>query len=175
MRLVSRKRPLAMLRVLEQARAVLDPAVALRATIVGEGPQRRVMEHRLRARGLTWVQMPGRVDKGELRALHQGADVYLSAAQLEAFGIAALEAQAAGLPIVARRGTGTDDFVKDGVSGLLADSDAALAGALAHLAGELALRERMRAHLLASRPAQDWPGVITSTLGEYRRAAVALR
>ena len=175
MRLVSRKRPLAMLRVLEQARAVLDPAVALRATIVGEGPQRRVMEHRLRARGLTWVQMPGRVDKDELRALHQGADVYLSAAQLEAFGIAALEAQAAGLPIVARRGTGTDDFVKDGVSGLLADSDAALAGALAHLAGERALREQMRAHLLASRPAQDWPGVITATLGEYRRAAVALR
>lgn len=175
MRLVSRKRPLAMLRVLEQARAVLDPAVALRATIVGEGPQRRVMEHRLRARGLTWVQMPGRVDKEELRALHQGADVYLSAAQLEAFGIAALEAQAAGLPIVARRGTGTDDFVQDGVSGLLADSDAALAGALAHLAGERALREQMRAHLLASRPAQDWPGVITSTLGEYRRAAVALR
>ena len=90
-------------------------------------------------------------------------------------GIAALEAQAAGLPIVARRGTGTDDFVQDGVSGLLADSDAALAGALAHLAGERALRERMRAHLLASRPAQDWPGVITATLGEYRRAAVALR
>ena len=53
--------------------------------------------------------------------------------------------------------------------------DAALAGALAHLAGEWALREQMRAHLLASRPAQDWPGVITATLGEYRRAAVALR
>ena len=68
------------------------------------------------------------------------------------------------------RGTGVDDFVVDGVDGLLADDDGELAGALAHLAGEPALRARMRAHLLATPPAQDWSGVLDATLAEYRRA-----
>ncbi|HSO64340.1 MAG TPA: glycosyltransferase family 4 protein, partial [Ornithinibacter sp.] len=40
MRLVARKRPLATLSVLRGARALLDPGVALRATIVGECPER---------------------------------------------------------------------------------------------------------------------------------------
>jgi glycogen synthase len=170
MRLVTRKRPVAMLTVLEGARALLDPGVGLRATILGEGPQRRLMEHHLRRRGIDWVELPGRVGKEDLRRRYQGADAYLSTARLEAFGIAALEARAAGLPVVARRGTGTDDFVTDGVDGLLADSDRALVGALAHLAGDDALRARIRAHLVSTAPAQDWPGVVRATLTEYRRA-----
>ena len=173
MRLVSRKRPLATLAVLRGARAVLDPAVPLRATIVGEGPQRRLMERYLRTRRMDWVELPGRVDKETLRRLHQGADAYLTTARLEAFGIAPLEARAAGVPVVAPRGTGVDDFVVDGVDGLLADSDVALAGALAHLAGDDALRSRMRAHLLGTPPAQDWSGVLAATLAEYRRAGAA--
>jgi glycogen synthase len=172
MRLVSRKRPLAVLDVLHRARAVLDPAVPLRATIVGEGPQRRIMERRLRTRGLDWVELPGRVGKEELRALHHGADVYLTAARLEAFGIAPLEARAAGLPVVAPRGTGVDDFVEDGVDGLLADGDGQLALALARLAGDDALRAKMRAHLLATAPVQEWGGVLAATLAEYDRAGV---
>ena len=53
----------ATLAVLRGARAILDPAVPLRATIVGEGPQRRLMERYLRTHGLDWVELPGRVDK----------------------------------------------------------------------------------------------------------------
>jgi len=172
MRLVTRKRPLATLGVLRGARAILDPAVPLRATIVGEGPQRRLMERYLRTRDLDWVELPGRVGKEELRRLHQGADVYLTTARLEAFGIAPLEARAAGVPVVAPRGTGVDDFVEDGVDGLLGDSDVEIAGALARLAGDDTLRARMRAHLLATPPAQDWSGVLAATLAEYRRAGV---
>ncbi len=172
MRLVSRKRPLATLGVLRGARAELDPSVGLRATIVGEGPQRPAMARYLRTHRMDWVDLPGRVDKDELRRLHQGADIYLTTARLEAFGIAPLEARAAGVPVVAPRGTGVDDFVVDGVDGLLADSDVALAGALAHLAGDDALRARMRAHLLATTPAQEWAGVLAATLAEYHRAGV---
>jgi glycosyltransferase involved in cell wall biosynthesis len=173
MRLVTRKRPLATLRVLRGVRSMLDPAVPLRATIVGEGPQRRLMERYLRTRGMDWVALPGRVDKEALRRLHHGADAYLTTARLEAFGIAPLEARAAGVPVVAPRGTGVDDFVTDGVEGLLADSDVALAGALARLATDDVLRGRMRAHLLATPPAQDWSGVLEATLAEYRRAGAS--
>ncbi len=172
MRFVSRKRPLATLDVLRGARAILDRTVPMRATLVGEGPQRRLMERYLRTRGMDWVSLPGRVDREALRRLHHSADVYLSTARLEAFGIAALEARAAGVPVVATRGTGADDFLTDGVDGLLGDSDVMLAGALAHLVGDDALRTSMRAHLRSTPPPQDWPGVVRQTVAEYHRAGV---
>ncbi|WP_377644323.1 glycosyltransferase family 4 protein [Oryzobacter terrae] len=174
-RLASRKRPLALLGALRAARGLLDPAVPLRATVVGEGPQRRVLERYVRTHGLDWVELPGRVDREALRRLHHSADAYLTATRLEAFGIAALEARAAGLPVVALRGTGTDDFVRDGVEGLLADDDAGLAAALARLAGDDGLRERLRQHVRAVPPAQDWDGVLEATLAQYHRAGVPVR
>ena len=170
MRLASRKRPLATLSVLRGARAILDPAVPMRVTLAGEGPQRRAMERYLRTRGMDWVELPGRLDREALRRLHQGADVYLTSARLEAFGIGPLEGRAAGLPVVAPRGTGVDDFVTDGVEGLLAESDVLLAGALAHLAGDAALRRRMRDHNRTVAPSQDWDAVLAATLREYHRA-----
>lgn len=169
-RLASRKRPLALLSVLRGARQILDPTVPLRATVVGEGPQRRAMERFLASRGMDWVELPGRVDRDALRRLHGSADVYLTTARLEAFGIAALEGRAAGLPVVAPRGTGVDDFVRDGVEGLLGDSDVEVAGALAHLATDTGLRSRIRHHNLTRPPAQDWAGVLRATLAEYARA-----
>jgi glycogen synthase len=175
MRFVSRKRPIATLGVLRGARAILDRSVPMRATLVGEGPQRRLMERYLRTRAMDWVSLPGRVDREGLRRLHHTADVYLSTARLEAFGIAALEARAVGVPVVATRGTGADDFLCDGVDGLLGDSDVMLAGALAHLLGDDALRASMRAHLRSTPPVQDWPGVVRRTVAEYRRAGVAGR
>jgi glycosyltransferase involved in cell wall biosynthesis len=170
MRLVSRKRPLATLEVLRRARDLLDPAVPLRATIVGEGPQHRRMERLLRSADMAWVSLPGRVDRDELRRLHHGADAYLTTARLEAFGIAALEARAAGVPVLAVRGTGADDFVTDGVQGLLADSDDVLARQLARLAADDELRGRIRAHLLDTPPSQDWPSVVGPTIAQYVRA-----
>ncbi len=170
MRLASRKRPVGALRVLRAARAVLDPNIAMTATILGEGPQRSRMERHLSHHGMDWVSLPGRVDRDTLRDLHRDADIYLNAARLEAFGVAALEARTAGVPVVALRGTGVEDFVTDGVDGLLADSDVMLAGAVAHLAGDAPLRERMRAHLLATPPEQDWAGVVRATVAQYVRA-----
>lgn len=170
MRLASRKRPIAALQVLRGARATLDPSVALTATIVGDGPQRARMQRHLRRRGVDWISLPGRVDRATLRELHRDADIFLNAARLEAFGIAALEARTAGVPVVALRGTGVEDFVTDGVDGLLADSDIMLAGALAHLAADAPLRQRMRAHLLETPPEQDWADVVRATLAQYARA-----
>jgi glycogen(starch) synthase len=170
MRLVSRKRPLSLLRVLRGARDMLDPSVPLRATIAGDGPQRRVMARYLSRYGMDWVDLPGRLDRERVRELHQGADLYLSTARLEAFGIAALEAHTAGLPVVAPRGTGVEDFVTPGVDGLLEPSDVAVARAVARLAADPAERERMRVHLRAAPAQQDWHSVVRSTLAEYRRA-----
>ncbi|WP_235950498.1 glycosyltransferase family 4 protein [Phycicoccus flavus] len=173
MRLVRRKRPLALLGALHRTRTLLPDDVPLRVTVAGEGPQRRVMESYLRARGMGWVALPGRLDRVGLRRLHHAADVYLSAARLEAFGIAALEARAAGLPVVALRGTGVDDVVSHGVDGLLVPDDEALAVAVAGLGADPGRLAAMREHLRAVPPRQGWERVLDATVAEYRRAGAA--
>ena len=67
------------------------------------------------------------------------SDVYIQPSVKESFGLAALEARTAGLPVVARSQTGTSGFIHDGVQGLLADDDPG------HGAGSRAAGARSRA------------------------------
>jgi glycosyltransferase involved in cell wall biosynthesis len=86
---------------------------------------------------------------------------------LESFGIAALEAAAAGLPVLGRRGTGLAEFVGDGAGGLLVDSDEALARALVGLAaGRTAVAPAHRDAVAA----MSWPAVVARTRALYARA-----
>jgi glycosyltransferase involved in cell wall biosynthesis len=173
MRLVRRKRPGALVDVLRSARDRLArqaPGVRLEAHLVGDGPQRRVIHAHLARHGIDWISLPGRLSRDELRDLHGRSDVFLSTARLEAFGIAALEARTAGLAVVALRGTGVEDFVTDGSNGILRGSDEGLVLALAELAADPARLVRMRAHNLATPPAQAWERVVEATLAEYARA-----
>jgi glycogen synthase len=171
LRLARRKRPRALLATLRQVRELVPADVRLEAALVGDGPQRRPMARYLDRHDMTdWVTLPGRVSREELRRLHWSSDVYICAARLEAFGIAALEARAAGLPVVARAGTGVEDFVLDGVNGLVAASDRAMAVATAELVTDGRLRARLSAHNRDTPPAQDWPAVVDHALAEYARA-----
>ncbi|WP_147061989.1 glycosyltransferase family 4 protein [Knoellia locipacati] len=173
MRFVRRKRPGAMVEVLRDARARLDtlaPGVRLEAHLVGEGPQRRLVRAQLDRHDLDWVHTPGRLTRDALRDLHWRSDVYLTTARLEAFGIAALEARTAGLAVLARAGTGVDDFVRDGRDGILRSSDEGLATGLAALASRPEELARIRTHNLTTAPEQSWERVVDATLGEYARA-----
>ncbi len=67
----------------------------------------------------TRVRFAGAVPHAELPALYAAADLYLWPAINEAYGMAFLEAQATGLPVVAGRTGGVPAVVDDGVSGLL--------------------------------------------------------
>ena len=120
MRLESRKRPLALMRAVRRAPAELPAGVRLRVVLVGEGPMRGGCERAVRRYGLgDCVELAGRMDRAGIRELYRRGDVYVAPATMESFGIAALEARCAGLPVVARRRTGIADFIDDGVEGRL--------------------------------------------------------
>lgn len=170
MRLAPRKRPLPLLEILREARERVPAEVRMRAVVAGEGPQRAAMERHRRRHELDWVELPGRLGPEALRDLYRRADLYLSPAVLEAFGIAALEARTAGLPVLARAGTGMAEFVQDGVEGVLAPSDAALAAALAHLTSDPGARAGMTAACRTRPPSVSWSKVVERSREFYARA-----
>ena len=73
------------------------------------------------------------------------ADLYVWPACNEAYGMALLEAQAAGVPVVAGREGGVPDIVADGSTGILVEprSPPALAAAVRALLGDPARRRAM--------------------------------
>lgn len=171
MRLTGRKRGLPLMRVLNAAREQLPAQVRLRTLVIGDGPTRPKM-----ARYLAHHQMEddvflaGRRSRQDVRRALARADVFLSPAILESFGIAALEARCAGVPVVARAESGTAEFIRHGRDGMLADSDAAMAAAVVSLAGDPATRARIAAHNRAVAPASDWDTVMERTSDLYRLA-----
>lgn len=90
-----------------------------RLLIVGDGPGRDAVERLMRPFGER-VAFLGRRTAAELPAIYGAADIYVWPAVGEAYGMAFLEAAAAGLPAVATRTRGVPDVVEDGVTGLLA-------------------------------------------------------
>lgn len=174
MRFAARKRPRAVLEVARKAREIVPADVPFTLELLGEGPERRRLERFASSHDMdSWVRLPGRVSRDDLRRRYWESDLYLTPARLEAFGIAALEARTAGLPVLARTGTGVMDFVEDGVHGVLAQDDDALAEALAELVVDDRRRAAMACHSATTPPSQSWPAVLDLVEAEYVRAGVS--
>ncbi|MCL3859919.1 glycosyltransferase family 4 protein [Actinotalea sp. K2] len=172
MRLAPRKRGPALVGVIEDAMTQLPPG-ALDVEVLGDGPARATMQRRIRRRDLTGVvTLRGRLPRAEVREVYRRAEVFLAPAVLEAFGIAALEARAAGLVVVARRGTGIEEFVTHDVDGLIVDDDAGMARAVVRLAVDRDLLARLREAARSVPPAFDWARAVATAESEYRRARV---
>lgn len=90
------------------------------------------------------VVLLGRRDPGEVAGLLAAADLCVWPAVREAYGMALLEAQAAGLPVVAGRWGGVPDIVADGATGTLVPRDdmAAFAAAVTRYLDDPTLRRR---------------------------------
>jgi glycosyltransferase involved in cell wall biosynthesis len=80
--------------------------------VVGDGPEAARLAH---AAGPT-VTLAGRLSDSEVAAVMASARALVVTA-IEEFGIASLESQAAGRPVIARRGGGALETVIDGVTG----------------------------------------------------------
>ena len=119
-----------------------------RVRVVGDGPERKELQRVAHALGLTEViQFTGQIPRANLLAEFRQCDVFCLPSLQEGFGIAFLEAMAAGKPLVAVAASSTPELIEHGVNGLLAqpNDQSDLADKLAHVLEDAGLRSRMAA------------------------------
>ncbi|PSC06509.1 hypothetical protein SLNSH_04320 [Alsobacter soli] len=175
MRLARTKRPMALLNVLRRAgEALAGRGVTLELVVAGEGRYAGRMARAAQSSSLSaQLRLRGWRPPQALRELYERSNLFLLPSTKEAFGIAALEARAAGLPVVGRRGTGLEDFITD-QDGVLCDSDEACAEAIIQLATDRAALSR----LAGPRPGlgrYDWAAVAADHERLYRAALTGPR
>jgi glycosyltransferase involved in cell wall biosynthesis len=86
--------------------------------LVGDGPARAEIEAAFAPLGPR-ARFVGALPEAELPAIYAGCDLYVWPAVREAYGLAMLEAEAAGLPVVAGREGGVAEVVQHEVTGTL--------------------------------------------------------
>jgi glycosyltransferase involved in cell wall biosynthesis len=146
--------------------AALLPEVEL--VLVGDGPERSALERRAEELGVR-----GRVaflgDRSDVPALLPSFDVYVQPSRYEGLCLAVLEAQAAGVPVVATPVGGIRDTVVDGETGLLVPvgDPAAVAAAIRRLLGDRPLALRLAAEAREAVTAFSLELMIERTLELY--------
>jgi L-malate glycosyltransferase len=99
---------------------VLQKGGDARLIMVGDGPEYSAVHHR--ARTLNVLEKVEFVGKQPKIADYLGvADVSLLPSEMESFGLAALEAQACEVPVVASRVGGIPEVINDGETGFMSD------------------------------------------------------
>jgi glycosyltransferase involved in cell wall biosynthesis len=117
---------------------------SFRASFVGDGPDRSMIEAELQRLGLgDSVRLLG--DRSDVPRLLASADLFVCSSRSEGMPVSIIEAMAVGLPVVASAVGGVPEMVDDERTGLLVAPGAAvaLADALARLIGDRTLREQM--------------------------------
>jgi glycosyltransferase involved in cell wall biosynthesis len=168
-RLKVRKRGAALLDVLAGVQARLPAGSDVELVFVGDGPRRGALERKAARLGLS-VRFLGALSREEVRRALASAHVFVMSSAEESFGLAAVEARAVGLPVVALRSGRLREIAPDGEAGLLVDNDHQMVEALTRLAGDGALLARLSEHSRRNPPRFDWARVARQHEEAYHRA-----
>lgn len=157
--------------VLARVRSRVPATTQVRVSVVGEGPRHQDLARQIERLGLSdWVTLLGHREPAEIRALLHESDLFVASSRQESFGIAALEARAAGLPVLGYRGNGLVDFIEDGVEGVLvADADE-MVDALAALLSEPGELDQLRKTTSSVAPSVSVEEAMSAVEQLYRRA-----
>ncbi|MET0681780.1 MAG: glycosyltransferase family 4 protein [Casimicrobiaceae bacterium] len=168
---------LASYRLLAEALAQIAlPAWEL--VIVGDGKARLDVEAAFARFDPDRIRMVGLQDAPTVAAWLRASDIFVWPAVDEAFGMALIEAQACGLPIVAGDGGGVAAVVASGRTGLLVPvGDArAFAAAIVRLLTDTGLRRRMASEAVAyAKSEHDLPAAASRLDAVLRRVTMEYR
>jgi glycosyltransferase involved in cell wall biosynthesis len=141
----------------------------------GEGPLRDEILNRLPGA----ATCPGNIPADALAPLYASADLFVFPSEVETWSMAAVEALAAGLPVIAAKASGIGRFLEDGAAGRLLSSMSPDAWAAASLdllrAPETRQKMRHAARLVAETRLAGWKtALIEDLLPIWQQAATEM-
>lgn len=170
-RLYAHKRTDELVRAIPRVLQASRHGHALRFVIVGDGPERRTLERLARRLGLAaTTSFTGALARHEVARIMERSQVFVLPNADEAFGIAALEARALGLPVVARGASGASDLVAHERDGLLCETTDDMARAITRLCDDDVLRAALSRQTRVGLDRFDWTQAVDRHLAIYRRA-----
>lgn len=159
--------------LVEAVPRVLEQVPTARFVIGGTGPMADQLEHRVREMSLArHVQLTGYLSYEQRDYLYMVADCTVFPSRYEPFGIVALEAMAAGTPLVVSNVGGLGSVVSNGVTGITVDPEdvEALAwGIIRTLQNQPEARQRAERALDMVHERYSWPLIARKTLAAYRQ------
>lgn len=147
--------------------SALADVPGIRLVIVGDGPERERL-----ATLLPHAVFTGFLSGDRLAQAYASFDIFVHCGELETFCQSIQEAQASGLPVVAPRRGGPIDLVRDGDNGYLFEPGKLtdMADAVARLAADVELRDRLGARARTLVAKRTWPVVCEGLMAYYRQA-----
>jgi len=151
---------------------------ASRLLLVGDGYMRTELEHlaeQLHVKDST--TFAGFISDTELVAALRSSDVVVVPSRFEPFGIIALEAMAAGTPLVVSRVGGLAEIVEDSVDGIEVEPNnpSAIASATVSILSDREFAARLATRGEEKAKSYSWENVAKRTLGVYQEAARGTR
>jgi len=166
LRIAPRKRTGALLQILKELRSL---GVDAHLNIIGDGPERSMWERKARKADLP-ITFLGRLGPAELKLVLERSQIFIQPSVKESFGIAALEARANGLAVLARSGTGTQTFIADGIDGRICDSDTGMALAIKYWDTNRTSLHTILEHNAQIPPKYSWSEIDHRVRAAYQRA-----
>jgi glycosyltransferase involved in cell wall biosynthesis len=175
-RLYAHKRTDELLRTIPHVLASSRHGRELGFVIVGDGPERRKLERLARRLGIAEnISLVGELARREVAEVVARSHVFVLPNPDEAFGIAALEARALGVPVVARSSSGARDLVAHHRDGLLCDTVDDMARAITRLCDDEVLRATLSRQARSGLERFGWGQAMDRHLEIYRRALAPTR
>ena len=100
--------------IIKSLASVISKGYNVEVTIVGDGKERESLQLLAHSLNISkYVKFTGRRTRAEIVSILNNSDVYILASSSETFGVAAAEALACGLPVIATDCGGPRDFISD--------------------------------------------------------------
>lgn len=139
--------------------------------IVGEGPDRSLLERQIKERLPGRAVCTGSLSHSDTLAVMKSADVFVLNSSYEGLSHILIEAQALGVPTVATEVGGNPEVIANGENGLLvpAGDTLALKRAIARVLSESELRVRLSTHAIESAKRFSVESMVSATAATLRK------